>query len=145
MNSVKKEVAAGFGADLSVKKSNVPLLTKSIESESDVRDFLKNENTIKIGTDAAVYIQSQLKNWFTMDQFIKKTSYKDPTVAYDTLNLLCLLELCYREEKQGSMKYKIVLSQQAKLDLLYEELKESEEKTAYIIGQIEILTNKISN
>lgn len=134
--------------DLSFK-NNAPALTASTtnvsETTRDVKSFLNDEKTKKICAESANYIQGKLKNWFTIDQMLDKTTYNSFEVAIDILNLLCLAELCYREVKSGVTKYKICLTPEAKLSILYDELKESEERTAYLIAQIEITTKKVSN
>lgn len=101
--------------------------------EIEMRHFLTNPDTVKIGLDAANHIQLKLKNWFTIDQLINKTGYKEILIAVDILNLLCLLELCYREEKiEGVIKYKITIGKESRLELLWEERDEAVAQVEYI-------------
>ena len=131
MNFLKKKT---------VEEKKVIATSKTIES------LLKENRTKKIGLDAASYIQGKLKNWFTIDQLLDKTTYNQLEVALDIMNLLCLLELCYREEKlKGVIKYKITINSAARLMLLYEEREEAQGKLDYIDNLINKITKSIDN
>jgi cell division protein FtsB len=60
------------------------------------------------------------------------------------LNLLCLFQLAYREEKHGIMKYKITLNVEARKTLLIQELEEAKAKVTYLEDEISKL-NFINN
>lgn len=116
-----------------------------VETTKTVESFLKDKRTKKIGIDAANYIQGRLKNWFTIDQLLDKTTYNQLEVALDIMNLLCLLQLCYREEKlPGVIKYKITISDASRLSLLIEERQEAQNKLDYLDGLIQSYTKSIS-
>lgn len=118
---------------------------KIIQTEKTVKEFLQDDRTKKITTDSAKYIQTKLKNWFTIDQLMDSTTYNKLESALDVMNLLCLAGLCYREEKQQVIKYKITLDSEARLLLLHEERKEAVEKVEYIDRMIEDVKKKASN
>lgn len=118
---------------------------KVIETTKTVESVLKDKKTIKIGLDAANYIQGKLHNWFTIDQLLDKTTYNELALGLDILNLLCLLQLCYREEKlPGVIKYKITIGNEERLSLLYDERAEAQSKVDYLDAMIVTITNKIS-
>lgn len=118
---------------------------ETADTKRTVEGILKDPKTIQIGSNSAKEIQAKLKNWFTIDDLITKTSFKDLPAAIEMMNLLCLLEMCYREEKgSGVIKYKITLTKEIRLGLLYEERVEAEEKLAYIDRLIEKTTKELS-
>jgi hypothetical protein len=115
-----------------VKETNtVDEVRKSIES------VLKNE---LVREQAIINAQDFHKkfsgNWFTVEQVIKKTKMKGIQQVHDLLNLLCLFELCYREDKGGIVKYKITLNHEAKKMILEQELQETKQKLTYLEDQI---------
>jgi hypothetical protein len=90
-------------------------------------------------------IDTKMKsNWFSIEQLMKKTKMKGQQQTHDLLNLLCLFQLAYREEKHGIMKYKITLNVEARKILLIQELEEAKSKVTYLEDEISKL-NFINN
>lgn len=119
---------------------------KVTEAAKTIKDVLSDEKSKKICLDAANYIHGKLKNWFTIDQLMNKTTYSKLEESLDIMNLLCLMELCYREEKlPGVIKYKITINDQDRLTLLYEEREEAQNKVEYLDKLIFDVTKRISN
>jgi hypothetical protein len=130
-------------------------LTISIPQESEstienvqqtLEDTLKDSKVRESGIRVATDIKELLRdNWFTIEQLQKKTAFKQYQAAMDLLNLLCLLELCYREVKlKGVIKYKIVLQPTDKLIVLQEELAEAKDKVDNILIEIERVKKQIN-
>jgi hypothetical protein len=75
---------------------------------------------------------------------MKKTKMKGIQQVHDLLNLLCLFQLAYREERNGIIKYKITLNIEARKMLLIQELEEAKAKVTYLEDEITKL-NFINN
>lgn len=109
-------------------------------TEEIIREVLANPVVKEQALTNAKYIQSKLNNWFTIDQLIKKTNFNDIRSAQDILDLLCLFQLAYREEKlKGIIKYKVTISKEDRIKLLKEEIHEAYEHIAYLNRQVEEL------
>jgi uncharacterized protein YajQ (UPF0234 family) len=109
-----------------------------------INDVLKNEVIKENCLINAKEIEEKMKgNWFTIDQLIKKTSFVNPDVAKDILDLLCLFGMCYRKRiKEDYIKYKITISSEYRKRLLEEELMEAKGRVLLLESEIEKIINK---
>lgn len=146
----KAQLARGENVTIRTSENDVPVVDNhaTVAEIKETIDKMVNDPAVRANalTAAQELLEVFRGNWFTVDQVQKKTGFKEYATAHDFLNVLCFLELCYREEKlKGVIKYKITLSIEDKIALLREELLLSHEKSDYLGNQIETLTKKLAS
>lgn len=114
------------------------------DTNPSIQEILKDPKVIEMGRINAKFIQHKVKgDWFTVEDTIAKCGFKEEGPARDILDLLCLLEMCYRDQKEpGVIKYKITFSPAARKVILQEELAEAKAKVARLERMIAKISNK---
>lgn len=107
----------------------------------DLMQVLQDPKVKEMAFANAQDIKKRCKGWFTLEQLSRKLMLK-PEPLQDLLNLLCLFEYAYREQKGNyPLRYKIQFSKEDKLAILQERLKDAEK----LVKQLRLQMQNISN
>lgn len=113
--------------------------------KTEIEEVLNNPVVKNHAFINAQDIKKRCKGWFTVEQIAKKIM-QEPQPVFDLLGLLCLFGYCYRKEyKPGIIRYKITFSDNDKILIYEEELKELQEKSEEIIKHIAALRSKLKD
>jgi hypothetical protein len=149
MNTNIEETRKSYPANVEGSKefNEVEAIQRTEEQEKSqeemIKELLSNEKVKADALTNANDIKKKCKGWFTVQQLARKLMLK-PEPVFDMLNLLCIFQMAYRKEHKGDIRYKIILSNNEKLTIKEEELREAEATVSKLKSEIRLLCEAVA-
>ena len=110
--------------------------------ESYLKDPVVKQNLINTSLD---FLNLFRGNWFTLEQVMKKSQFKDQTTAIQLMQMMIFSDLCVTKNENGTQKFKIVLSLEDKINSLQKQIEQLDLKKKLLQAEIDRLNEKNVN
>ena len=113
-------------------------------SVEQIKERLRDPKINKdLTATASMLLEKVSRNWFGLERITRKTQFKNPSAAKDVLDLLVLAEFAHVKEENLSLRWKITLTKENKLEALKDDIEAIDAQVSLLLDKKEAILSRI--